>query len=67
VRQLFRQRMQAKIDISESEYRQDQENACHDHQDIGLAGFGDVERQVMGRQWMKLIGQCWYSQRTKPQ
>ena len=35
----------------------DQEDTHHDHQDIGLARLGEIERQMMRRQRVKLLVQ----------
>src|ERR1700751_1249128 len=57
MRHSFGKRMQVQIDVADPENRKDQEDAHHDHQDIRLAGPGDVKRQMMRRHRIKLIGQ----------
>ena len=49
VRHSLWQRVQAQIDVADAEHCKDQEDAHHDHQDIRLAGLGDVERQMVRR------------------
>jgi hypothetical protein len=47
--------MQMQVDVPDAEHGKHQKNAHHDHQDIRLAGLGDVERQMMRRHRMKLL------------
>jgi hypothetical protein len=47
--------VETQIDISDAEHRKNQEDTHHDHEDIGLAGLGDVERKMMGRHRMELF------------
>ena len=41
--------------VADAEDRQEQEDTHHDHKDVGLAGPGDIERQVVWRHRMKLV------------
>jgi hypothetical protein len=49
--------VQAQIDVTDAEHCEDQEDPHYDHQNVRLARFGNVERQMMRRHWMKLISQ----------
>jgi hypothetical protein len=45
------------IDVTHTEDGKNEEDAHHDHQDVRLSRFGQIERQMMGRHRMQLIGQ----------
>jgi hypothetical protein len=49
--------MQPQIDIADAQHGGDQEDAHHDHQDVGLAGLGEIERQMVRRHRVKLFVQ----------
>jgi hypothetical protein len=49
--------MQMQIEIADAKHGGDQENAHYDHQDVGLAGLGEIERQMVRRHRVKLLVQ----------
>ena len=55
MRHSLRQGMEMQVKIANSDNGDDQNNANHDHQDVGFTRRGDKAWQMMGGGWMKLV------------